>query len=200
MSENPNTPNMIRPMEVRMICISIWLASTVAFRHGLRAAEVVDLRWDQIDFDAAVLHVRRVKNGSPSTHPLDGEELRALRRLKREAPSSAFVFVSERGVFDGGPCQDGGATRQTGQVRNEGPSASATARLRLCASQSGARHANAASVFGSPKYSAHGSVHRACAGPVQELLARIARRRTQSAYQFTSNIEVIGTNTARCRL
>src|SRR4051812_10589075 len=37
----------------------------VAYRHGLRAAELTDLRWDQIDFDTATLHVRRVKNGSP---------------------------------------------------------------------------------------------------------------------------------------
>ncbi len=41
----------------------------LAYRHGLRAAEVVDLRWEQIDFKTAVLHVRRVKNGTPSTHP-----------------------------------------------------------------------------------------------------------------------------------
>jgi integrase len=32
----------------------------VAFRHGLRAAEACDLRWDQVDFNGAVLHVRRV--------------------------------------------------------------------------------------------------------------------------------------------
>jgi integrase len=69
----------------------------VAFRHGLRAAEVCDLRWDQVDFNGAVLHVRRVKNGTPSTHPLLGDELRALRRLQRESPASPFVFVSERG-------------------------------------------------------------------------------------------------------
>jgi site-specific recombinase XerD len=41
--------------------------------------------------------VRRVKNGTPSTHPLIGDEMRALRRLQRESQSSAFVFVSERG-------------------------------------------------------------------------------------------------------
>ena len=70
----------------------------VAFRHGLRAAEVCDLRWDQVDFNGAVLHVRRVKNGTPSTHPLLGDELRALRRLQRESPPSPFVFVSERGT------------------------------------------------------------------------------------------------------
>jgi len=69
----------------------------LAFRHGLRAAELVDLRWDQVDFDTAVLHVRRVKNGSPATHPLAGVEMRALRKLQREAPKSPFVFVSERG-------------------------------------------------------------------------------------------------------
>jgi integrase len=64
----------------------------VAFRHGLRASELVDLRWDQ-------LHVRRLKNGSPATHPLTGKELRALRRLQREQKTkSPFVFTSERGT------------------------------------------------------------------------------------------------------
>jgi integrase len=69
----------------------------VTYRHGLRASEVCDLRWDQVDFAGAVLHVRRAKNGLPSTHPLHGDELRALRRLQRESQTSPFVFVSERG-------------------------------------------------------------------------------------------------------
>ena len=70
----------------------------VAFRHGLRVSELTDLRWDQIDFNAATLHVRRVKKGTPATHPIRGDELRALRRLQREQdPSSPFVFTSERG-------------------------------------------------------------------------------------------------------
>jgi integrase len=68
----------------------------LAYRHGLRASEVCDLRWDQVDFNQAILHVRRVKAGTPSTHPLTGAELRALRRLQREV-ASPFVFVSERG-------------------------------------------------------------------------------------------------------
>jgi hypothetical protein len=38
-----------------------------------------------------------VKNGTPSTHPIQVDELRALRRLQRESPASPFVFVSERG-------------------------------------------------------------------------------------------------------
>jgi type 1 fimbriae regulatory protein FimB/type 1 fimbriae regulatory protein FimE len=69
----------------------------MAYRHGLRAAELCDLRWDQVDFRAAVLHARRVKNGMPGTHPIQGDELRALRRLQRESEASPFVFVSERG-------------------------------------------------------------------------------------------------------
>ena len=67
----------------------------VAFRHGLRAAELVDLRWEQVELGRnAALHVRRVKQG---VHPLQGDEMRALRELKRSANSS-FVFTSERGA------------------------------------------------------------------------------------------------------
>jgi hypothetical protein len=66
---------------------------------GIRAAELVDLRGEQVDLENAILHVRRVKQGTPATHPLTGRELRALRRLQREQGSkSPFVFVSERGT------------------------------------------------------------------------------------------------------
>ena len=69
----------------------------LAYRHGFRVSELVGLRWDAVDFNAGRLHVNRAKNGSPSTHPLSGRELRALRRLRREQePQSPFVFVSER--------------------------------------------------------------------------------------------------------
>src|SRR5262249_57951706 len=45
------------------------------------------------------MHVRRAKKGSPSVHPIQGDELRALRRLHREQePRSPFVFTSERGA------------------------------------------------------------------------------------------------------
>ena len=70
----------------------------LAYRHGFRSSELVDLRWDQVDFATATLHVRRVNQGSPSTHPILGDESRSLRRLQREQePKSPFVFTSERG-------------------------------------------------------------------------------------------------------
>jgi integrase len=69
----------------------------VLYRHGLRASEACDLEWSQIDFDAATLHVRRVKNGKPATHPIRGDEMRALRRL-RQLTTGPYVFTSERGA------------------------------------------------------------------------------------------------------
>jgi integrase len=71
----------------------------LTFRHGLRTAEVTQLKWTDVDLDHSELHVTRVKNGKPATHPLTGRELRALRKLKREQdPASLFVFTSERGA------------------------------------------------------------------------------------------------------
>jgi type 1 fimbriae regulatory protein FimB/type 1 fimbriae regulatory protein FimE len=59
----------------------------VAYRHGLRASELTDLRWDQVDFRAATLHVRRVKQGSASTHPILGDELRPRETVdERRSP------------------------------------------------------------------------------------------------------------------
>src|SRR4051794_11320056 len=49
----------------------------LAYRHGLRASELVALRWDMIDYHQGYLHVRRLKNGRPSVHTLRGSELRA---------------------------------------------------------------------------------------------------------------------------
>jgi integrase len=43
------------------------------------------------------MHIRRAKNGTPSVHPIRGDEIRALRKLRRESPNEAYVFVTERG-------------------------------------------------------------------------------------------------------
>jgi len=68
----------------------------LAYRHGLRVSELIALRWSQADLKQGVLHVTRSKNGTPSTHPLRGPEIRALRRLKREYPDSSYLFATER--------------------------------------------------------------------------------------------------------
>jgi integrase len=69
----------------------------IAYRHGLRASEVCDLQWHQVELGTGRLHVRRAKHGTPSVHPMQGDEIRALRRLQREQPAGPHVFASERG-------------------------------------------------------------------------------------------------------
>jgi len=68
----------------------------IAYRHGLRGGELCTLRWDQVDLEHGLLHIRRIKNGTPSVHPIGGTEIRALRRLKREQIESRYLFLSER--------------------------------------------------------------------------------------------------------
>src|SRR5262245_12294661 len=69
----------------------------IAYRHGLRASELCDLQCHQVELSAGRLHVRRTKRGAPSVHPMQGDEIRALRRLQREQPPGRYVFSTERG-------------------------------------------------------------------------------------------------------
>lgn len=68
----------------------------ICYRHALRVSELVDLRWEQFDLDKGRVHINRLKNGDPSVHFLEGNEIRALRKLRRDYPSNDFVFISER--------------------------------------------------------------------------------------------------------
>jgi integrase len=69
------------------------------YRHGLRAGELCKLRWSQVDWSRAHLHVKRLKGSDDSVHTIEGDEKRALRQLQRgQQPKSPFVFTSERGA------------------------------------------------------------------------------------------------------
>ena len=70
----------------------------IAYRHGLRISELVNLRWQQVDFKTGHLHVRRLKGSLPSVQPIAGDELRALRQLLRDSAESPFVFCSTTGA------------------------------------------------------------------------------------------------------
>jgi type 1 fimbriae regulatory protein FimE len=69
-------------------------AILLAYRHGLRAQELCQLRWAQVDLRNGRLHVNQAKGGIESVHPLHGPELRALRPLQGTSP---YVFVTEAG-------------------------------------------------------------------------------------------------------
>jgi hypothetical protein len=66
-------------------------SQTACFEPRLRK---VNLSQSSSAFETGTMHVRRAKGGQDATHPLLGDELRALRELKRQA-ASPFVFASE---------------------------------------------------------------------------------------------------------
>lgn len=67
------------------------------FRHGLRLYEIADLRWDHIDFDKREMLIPARRGRRGRVHIIEGDELRALRKLRRQEPAAGFVFTSERG-------------------------------------------------------------------------------------------------------
>lgn len=117
----------------------------MAARHGFRVSEIAELRWDQIDLKTGLIYVARKKNGRPSTHPLSGEEVRALRQLRRDWPYGRQVFVTERGA----PFTRSGLAKMVER------------RLRPSLCQPRRRHSSATAVAGSQEHPAHGALFRA---------------------------------------
>jgi len=74
----------------------------LAFRHSLRVSELINMRMADVDLDTGRLFVRRLKGSLSTSHPLDGDEIRALRawlreRINESCCNSPLVFLSERG-------------------------------------------------------------------------------------------------------
>jgi integrase len=105
----------------------------VAYRHGLRASEVCDLQWQQIELSEGRLHLHRVKNGISSVHPIRGDEMRALRKLRRDYPTDAHVFVPSAGGQSAPSVSPADPAPWRGdQDAIPNPPAHASPRLRLC--------------------------------------------------------------------
>jgi integrase len=56
----------------------------LAFRHGLRVSELIDMRMADVDLDTGRLFVRRLKGSLSTSQPLEGDEIRALRAWLRQ--------------------------------------------------------------------------------------------------------------------
>jgi hypothetical protein len=65
-----------------------------AFRHGLRASEVCDLRWDQVEFNASAACAPG-QGGHPEHPSVNWRRVPRPRRLQREIPPAPFVLMSE---------------------------------------------------------------------------------------------------------
>jgi len=69
------------------------------YRHALRVGEAARLTWDDVIFArTCTMAVRRLKKGTPSIHPLTGDEVRELKQLQRDSQATRFIFTSERGT------------------------------------------------------------------------------------------------------
>src|SRR5262245_64586062 len=140
---------------------------------GYRHSELCDLRWSQVEPSTGQLHVRRAKNGSPSVHPMLGDEIRAVRGLGREQGPSLHVFMTERG----GPMTPKAFHALFGRIGGRrkdavpDPSAHAAAWLWLRLGERGPRHTGPSGLARAQEHPAHGALYRAGAGSVQELLA-----------------------------
>jgi type 1 fimbriae regulatory protein FimB/type 1 fimbriae regulatory protein FimE len=64
----------------------------LAYRHGLRAKEVVQLRWDQVDRKVGKIYIARAKNGEPSTHPVRSRALSAWQR--KQGSATPYIFTA----------------------------------------------------------------------------------------------------------
>jgi integrase len=65
----------------------------IGYRHGLRASELCDLQWSQVELATGRLHVCRAKNGSPSVHPMQGDEIHATGPQHHLAPTIGPVTL-----------------------------------------------------------------------------------------------------------
>ncbi len=68
----------------------------ILYRHGLRRSEAAHLRWSDVDLAEGTIYIRRVKGSRSGRHPLQGDEMRALKKLRRDYAPSPFVFMGNR--------------------------------------------------------------------------------------------------------
>ena len=71
----------------------------LGYRHGLRISELTSLKWNQVDFTAARLQIKRLKNSNSGVHPLSADQCRILKKLKKHQPlKSNWIFATKSGI------------------------------------------------------------------------------------------------------
>lgn len=69
----------------------------LAFRHGLRASELANLKRSDVDLNTGRLWVQRVKGSLSTEQPLQGDVIRALRSyLTLRTDSLPHLFLNDR--------------------------------------------------------------------------------------------------------
>ncbi len=70
---------------------------SMMFRHGLRASEVCQLKWDAVMLEENTIWINRVKGSESGFHPVPPDEKEALIELQKLYPGCIYVFANERG-------------------------------------------------------------------------------------------------------
>jgi hypothetical protein len=154
--------------------------------HGLRVSEAIALRWDQLDLKQGLLYVHRRKNGVPSTHPVRGPELKALKQLRRDWPASPYLFICERG----GPMTASNVrklvTRAGIKAKFDFPVQPhmRAPRRRIQARQRGPRYPIVTALPRAQEHRPHGPVYRVGARSVQGLLEGLTRSSRGAFYSW----------------
>ena len=83
----------------------VWGAAAQRFEGGRFWIDApilssVAMEWDQIDFSRAHIHIRRLKGGIASVHPLQGDELRALRGVAQANRRPLYILQRTRRADD----------------------------------------------------------------------------------------------------
>jgi integrase len=149
-------------------------AILVAYRHGLRASEVVVLRWDDIDLATGRLHLRRAKGGDASVHPISARESRLLRKLLRDANIALRLHLgTSRTSFRSRISAHGGQGGRGREIHLSHSFPHAAARLRVHARQRRPRHSRHPSLSRPPLNHVHGPLYGFDTQSVQEFLERL---------------------------
>ena len=149
----------------------------IGYRHGLRASELCDLQWHQVELATGRLCTSAgAKSGSPSVHPLQGDEIRALRRSTAGTGGhQRYVFASRAWRADqpeGIPTPLFGPHGALwGQDAIPHPSAHAQARAAGLPWRMPGHDTRALQAWlGHREHPAHGALYRVGTGSVQRLL------------------------------
>ena len=76
----------------------------LAFRHGMRISELLDLHYHDLDLHEGRVNVRLLKNGFSTIHPLRFDEREAIERWSlvragwKAADKTDALFISRRGT------------------------------------------------------------------------------------------------------
>ena len=173
----------------------------LAYRHGLRAAEAVDLRCgSRSTSKPQPCTSARAKNGTPATHSLSGREMRELCRHQRESTQVAVrVCLGTRSAAIGArllPHDRTGSHRGRSGHQDACPHAAPC--LRLQTRQRWPRYAGDPGVSGSPQYPEHDALYCLSAGSVQGFLARLTVTANAQGLTGTSFANVTSASTVSC--